>query len=227
MRIKLSTLRTIISEALENAYDVLGVQPGASKKEILAAWRKLVYDARASRGGGRGGHEATLINYYTRAVKAAIANAENPDIPPTFEPRAVRPHTGADAPEDQSWENWAENGGGALPDEQAAATGDPMAPGAKRTRKPQRNYKTYGTKDGKTVIRVGGQLYGTGAGGDIGDGQKTRFTKNDRVNVTFDPEADGRVTVGKGDDYTQTWNTVDEVRQAVDRLIIESFSSKR
>ena len=90
MRIKLSLLQKIITEALENAYDVLGIKPGATPREIKAAWAKLVHDARATRGGGRGGQEAALINYYGKAVRAALANTADPGVDPTFEPRVPR-----------------------------------------------------------------------------------------------------------------------------------------
>lgn len=228
MRIKLSVLQKIISEALENAYDVLGIQPGASKREILAAWRRLVFDARATRGGGRGGQESPLINYYGRAVRAAIANLDDPSVDPTFEPRPVRapkePTMGWDAETaaaDLAGGNLAtagSSGGEASFD----VAGTKMA---RTGRKPKESYKVYKTKDGRSVVRIQGKLYGTGPGGALPSGGKTRFAAGGRANTAFDPDQDGRnVTVAMpGEDYSQTWDPVDEVRKIVDSLIIESL----
>lgn len=227
MRIKLSTLQKIITEALENAYDVLGLQPGASKKDILAAWRRLVYDARSTRGGGRGGQEGTLINYYGKAVRAALANLKDPNVDPTFEPRVPRiPKeltTGWDAETaaaDLAGGN-AELAGGSI----ASGTEDPSfdvvgTKLARTGRKPKASYKVYKGKAGnagRSVIKIGNQLYASGP--------QTAFEPNSRADVFFDPDEDGRnVKVSKpGEDYSQTWDPVDEVRKVIDELIIESL----
>lgn len=225
MRIKLSTLQKIITEALENAYDVLGLQPGASKKEILAAWRRLVHDARATRGGGRGGQEGALINYYGKAVRAALANLGDPSVDPTFEPRVPR------APKELATGWDAETAAADLAGGNAAV-GTPRAAGRSAAdfdvsggqltrvgRKPKANYKVYkgkGGTAGRSVIRVGNQLYASGP--------ETRFEPNSRADVFFDPDLDGRAKVSKsGEDYSQTWDPVDEVRKVVDALIMESL----
>lgn len=224
MRIKLSVLQKIITEALENAYDVLDIQPGASKKEILAAWRRLVYDARTTRGGGRGGQEGALINYYGKAVRAALANLNDPSVDPTFEPRVPRAPkelaTGWDA-ETAAADLAGGNAAVGTP-RAASGAGDFDVAGGQVTRvgrKPKASYKVYkgkGGTAGRSVIRVGNQLYSSGP--------QTRFEPNSRADVFFDPDLDGRARVSKsGEDYSQTWDPVDEVRKVVDALIIESL----
>lgn len=234
MRIKLSLLQKIITEALENAYDVLGIQPGASKREILAAWRKLVYDARATRGGGRGGQEGALINYYGKAVRAALNSLEGGGDP-TFEPRVPRAPAGSAS----GWDAGAAaadnariagemgadagmGGGEVGGDASFDVAGSKMA---RVGRKPKESYKVYKTKDGRSVVRIQGKLYGTGPAGALPSGGKTRFAAGGRANTAFDPDQDGRnVTVAMpGEDYSQTWDPVDEVRKIVDELIIESL----
>lgn len=234
MRIKLSLLQKIITEALENAYDVLGIQPGASRKEILAAWRRLVHDARATRGGGRGGQEGALINYYGKAVRAALAGLEGAD--PTFEPKVPRAPAGSSTGWDASaaaadnariaGDMAADAGMGAGGEMGGDASFDVAGSKMARVgRKPKESYKVYKTKDGRSVVRIQGKLYGTGPAGALPSGGKTRFAPNDRANTVFDPDQDGRnVTVNKpGEDYSQTWDPIDEVRKIVDAVIIESL----
>lgn len=54
MRVKLNELRSIILEALLNAYDVLGLKPGASEDEIKQAWKMLAIKNHPDRGGSHG-----------------------------------------------------------------------------------------------------------------------------------------------------------------------------
>ena len=212
MRIKLSVLQKIISEALENAYDVLGVQPGATPREIKAAWARLVHDARSSRGGGRGGHEGALINYYGKAVRAALANVADPEVPPMFEPRIPK------APPAPREPKMSPDMG--VPGEESTPFDEPGD--ARRQRKAKADYKVYTTKDGRSVVRVQGKLYGTGPDGALGDGDQTIFGKNDRVGVDLSPDLDGRMRVSdRGHD--QVWSPMDEVRQIIDDLVIESI----
>lgn len=234
MRIKLSLLQKIITEALENAYDVLGIQPGVDRKTILAAWRKLVHDARATRGGGRGGQESALINYYGKAVRAALASLDGAD--PTFEPKVPRAPQGSSTGWDASAAK-ADNAriSGEMTADGGLGSGDEMGGDAsfdvagekmaRVGRKPKGSYKVYKTKDGRSVVRIQGKLYGTGAAGALPSGGKTRFAAGGRANTAFDPDQDGRnVTVAMpGEDYSQTWDPVDEVRKIVDELIIESL----
>ncbi len=221
MRIKLSTLQKIIAEATENAYAVLGLQPGASKKEILNAWRQLVFAARQARGGGRGGHQAAEINLYLRAVNAALSNLEDPSAPLDFEPRAVKP-----PPEPKA------------PRAAAAAGGDPndlsdipfADPGDRKMRKAKASGKVYYGKYGKdgakrSVVRVQKKLYGTGPDGILGTGDPTMFGGGDVVGLDLSPDYDGRLRVSDGG-HDQMWDPIDEVRKVVDELVIESLMQK-
>lgn len=54
MHIDLKDLRSVILEAMLNAYQVLGVQPNATDEEIKAAWKKLALQNHPDRGGSHG-----------------------------------------------------------------------------------------------------------------------------------------------------------------------------
>ena len=229
MRIKLSTLQKIIAEAMENAYDVLGLQPGATPREIKKAWSQLVWAARQARGGGRGGHQAAEINLYRRAHDAAMAHTLGQAENPMFEPRAVKP-----PPEPKA------------PRAPRAAAVDPMADDAdnplldpgetlptRKMRKAKDSYLVYHGKYGKdkarrSVVRVQGKAWGTGPDGALPDGGETIFGKGDRVAVDLTDEPDGRVRVFDPEhaEYDQTWTPVEEVRRLVDELVIESLMRK-
>lgn len=88
------------------------------------------------------------------------------------------------------------------------------------------SYKVYGWRQGRRVVRVGGQLFGTGPGGNLSGGGQSRFNANDRARVSR--TADGKMKVQKTDsDHSQTWDPIaqsadmDEVRQVVDELVLE------
>jgi len=216
MRIKLSTLQRLIAEAMENAYDVLNLKPGATPREINAAWSRLVWDLRTQRGGGRGGHEADLINYYRRAAMAAKAHAAGMAEDPMFEPRAVKPMAEPKAPRVPA----------------AGGTGDlsdvPFAdPGERKSRKAKATGKVYYGKYGKdgakrSVVRVQKKLYGTGPDGVLGTGDPTMFGGGDVVGLDLSPDYDGRIKVSDGD-HNQEWDPIDEVRKVIDELVIESL----
>lgn len=102
----------------------------------------------------------------------------------------------------------------------AAAGG--RAPGAATGRPTKDNYKVYGWKQGRRVVRVGGKLYGTDAGGRLRDGGNTRFNANDRASVTADGSRMKVKNPSSG--HTQTWDPIDEideVRKVVDNLVME------
>ena len=83
-------------------------------------------------------------------------------------------------------------------------------------------YKVYGWKNHRRVVRVGGKLYGTGPGGSLSTGGQTRFNANDRARVSKNGT---RMTVKKTDsDHTQTWDPIDEVKQAVDLMVVETLA---
>lgn len=116
---------------------------------------------------------------------------------------------------------------------QAPAPGTPpgAAPGPRphqprpeptgRPRTSQDTYKVYPWRQSRRVVRVGGKLYGTGTGGSLSGGGQTRFNANDRLKVSPD---DGKMKVGKADsDYTQSWDPIDEVRQVVEELVLETI----
>jgi len=216
MRIKLSTLQRLIAEAMENAYDVLNLKPGATPREINAAWSRLVWDLRAARGGGRGGHEADLINYYRRAAMAAKAHAAGMAEDPMFEPRAVKPMAEPKAPRAA-----AAGGAGDLSDIPFADPGERKMRKAKSTGKVY--YGKYG-KDGakRSVVRVQKKLYGTGPDGVLSTGNPTMFGGGDVVGLDVSPDYDGRIRVSDGD-HSQEWEPVDEVRKVIDELVIESL----
>lgn len=94
------------------------------------------------------------------------------------------------------------------------------APGPQR--QPRRDaYKVYPWSRGRRVIRVAGQVYGTGAGGRLANGGTTRFNANDRLRVTRDGN---RMKVKKdGSEHTQTWDPIDEVRELVGAMVIEEI----
>lgn len=216
MRIKLSTLQQIIAESMENAYDVLGIKPGASKKDILAAWRGMVLDARSARGGGRGGLQGHEINYYNRAAKAAMANLLDPTAEPVFEPRAVRMPPEPKAPRGMD--------GGLDGADAANPLMDPVDAKALKKRKAKASYKVYGPwgKDKRSVVRVQGQLYGTGPEGVLSSGDPTMFGTGDNVGIDMSPDLDGRLRVSDSG-HDQVWDPVDEVRKVVDQLVIETL----
>jgi len=54
MKIERNLLRQLIIEALVNAYEVLGLKPGASDDEIKHAWRRLAAMNHPDRGGSHG-----------------------------------------------------------------------------------------------------------------------------------------------------------------------------
>lgn len=201
MRIKLKTLQNIILESLDNAYNVLGIEPGASPEQIRAAWRALVLQARSDREAGIGhGFESPLISHYNLAAQALISDPNNPEF-----------------------EGYDENSPSITPPRERVAKApseEPLPDDIKKGRKTKDSYKVYPWKDNRKVIRVGGNLYGTGPQGGLDDGQTTKFNKGDRAGVAFDPDDDGRVTVSS-DSHSQKWNTVDEVRKLIDEVIIE------
>jgi len=216
MRIKLSTLQKIIAEATENAYSVLGLQPGATRKEILHAWRQLVFAARDARGGGRGGHQAAEINLYRRAVTAALANLDDPSAPLDFEPKMVRPPPEPKAPRVRAAGNPND-----MSDIPFADPGDRKMRKAKATGKVY--YGKYGNDGAKrSVVRVQKKLYGTGPDGVLSSGDPTMFGGGDVVGIDLSPDYDGRLRVSDGG-HDQMWNPIDEVRKMVDELVIESL----
>lgn len=86
-------------------------------------------------------------------------------------------------------------------------------------------YKVYGFRGGRRVVRIRGKLYGTQPGGRVTDSTgvavQTRFNTGDRAQVTKDGD---NLNVKKpSSDHTQTWSPVDEVRQIVDDIIIETI----
>lgn len=112
---------------------------------------------------------------------------------------------------------------GAPPGAAPAGAGPRPRPSGRPTKD---SYKVYGWRQGRRVVRVGGKLYGTGPGGNLGGGGQTRFNANDRARVT--PTDDGKMKVKQQDsDHTQTWDPIDqaqdmdEVRRIVDNLVIE------
>lgn len=111
---------------------------------------------------------------------------------------------------------------------EAAGTPPPPAPAGARPadaaagRKTKDSYKVYPWRGQRRVVRIGGKLYGTGEGGRLKDGGTTRFNSGERANVSKDGT---RLKVTKSDsDHTQTWDPIDEVRHAVDELLIEMFA---
>lgn len=83
------------------------------------------------------------------------------------------------------------------------------------------SYKVYGWRGGRRVVRVGGKLYGTGLGGNLSGGGQTRFNANDRARVT--PDGTDMKVKKPDSDHSQTWTPVDEVRQLVDEIVMETI----
>lgn len=54
MRFNVNLVRRLIQEAILNAYQVLGLSPGASEAEVKAAWKKLALQNHPDRGGSHG-----------------------------------------------------------------------------------------------------------------------------------------------------------------------------
>jgi hypothetical protein len=81
------------------------------------------------------------------------------------------------------------------------------------------SYKVYGWRGGRRVVRVKGKLYGTEPGGRLRGGGNTSFNANDRAQVRMDGTR-MKVT-NPTTNHSQTWDPIDEVRQVIDRLVIE------
>lgn len=95
--------------------------------------------------------------------------------------------------------------------------------GAPSTPRDRDVYKVYPWKGHRRVVRVGGKLYGTDTGGQLDNGEMTKFNANDRVKVS--PEKGGAYRVkNPNTDHSQVWNPIDEVRQIVDEAIIDMLS---
>lgn len=104
-----------------------------------------------------------------------------------------------------------------------SAKKEPHRHGGQQTAAAGKEYKVYPYKGQRRVVRVGGKLYGTDTGGRLKTGGQTKFQANDRARTT---PVNGKMKVTKshnGADHSQTWDPIDEVRQIVDDIIIESI----
>ncbi len=104
-------------------------------------------------------------------------------------------------------------------------TGRTQTPGARSNAQasasPSKDtYKVYSWKGGRRVVRIKGKLYGTGPGGKVKNGT-TKFNANDRVKVSTKGKG---VNVGStSSDHNQDWDSVEEVHQVVDEMIVETI----
>lgn len=107
------------------------------------------------------------------------------------------------------------------PPRQPGAAGQAAAGG----RPNKDSYKVYGWRGGRRVVRVGGKLYGTRPGGRVtgadGVDAATQFNANDRARVT--PDGTDMRVKKPDSDHTQTWTPVDEVRDMVDEIVMETI----
>ncbi len=88
----------------------------------------------------------------------------------------------------------------------------PPAAGA-AGKKSKDNYKVYPFKGKRSVVRVGGKLYGTGENGSLASGGETQFKGGERANIAKDGD---KLTVSKPDsDHSQTWDPVEESKRPV------------
>ena len=105
----------------------------------------------------------------------------------------------------------------------AGAAGAASGAGAGRsepTGRPTKDtYKVYGWRQGRRVVRVGGKLYGTQAGGRLANGNNTRFNANDRARVA--PDGNRMKVTNPSTSHSQTWDPIDEVRKVIDDLVLE------
>ncbi len=91
----------------------------------------------------------------------------------------------------------------------------PPEPGA--AKKAKDNYKVYPFKGKRSVVRVGGKLYGTGENGSLADGGNTQFKGGERANIAKDGD---KLTVSKPDsDHSQSWDPVEEASRPTLRLV--------
>lgn len=202
MRIRISTLQRLISEALGNAYQTLGIGPEATDFEIRKAWRTLALKYRSERQLGDP-HAYAKIADVTRAKNALLGTPGE---------RGAGDYEGYQGQSVQ------------MPKEKM-----PRGPGIPHRSK--ESYKVYPWKQKRSVVRVGGKVFGTEPAGVLPNGEQTKFKGNDRVKVGM--TANGKMGIASTtDDHTQEWDPidqdvemgVDEVRQVIDELIIELFS---
>ena len=186
----ISTLRRQLFEALDNAYSVLGLQPGATDEEIKSAWKDLTFQYRGAKAAGD-----PFAN-----VKIAHLN------------KAVRHLLGAAKETGQAEFAGYEGPSVVMPER------EPGAPKKKAVRvsRTSDSYKVYPWKDKRKVVRIKGKLFGTEPGGNLRDGGQTKFASAERATTSTD-RADGRLSVTKtdGSDHTQTWDPVDEAFERV------------
>jgi len=197
MQIKASVLKRLVTEAIGNAYQVLGVGPEATDFEIRKAWRALALQYRSERQMGDP-HAYAKIADVTRAKNALLRTPGD---------RGTGEYEGY------------EGASAKMPAEK-----QPRGPGI--ARKSKESYKIYPWKEKRQVVRVGGKVYGTEPGGALPGGGTTRFKGGDRAKVGLNPSGKMGITSTQ-DDHTQEWDPidqVDEVRKVLDVLVIEMFS---
>ena len=202
MRINIKALKRLISEAMGNAYETLGVEPGASPFEIRQAWRKLALQARAQRKMGDPWSYAQIED--VNAAKDALMAH----------------------PEDPSYEGY-ENPDTLGPPAPAAPKGPGIPRGSKESYK---IYAPWREK--RAVVRVGGKVYGTGPGGKLANGEQTAFKGNDRARVAPTASGKMSINATDSDhsqewdpiDQNEEMETdMDEARRIIDALVIDEL----